>query len=115
MTERQLPNLPYLYKLWKEDFDLDPLKPRNLNTGDDWEVYHQIKIRMIQRCDIDIWIVKNQFEFAIMLDAYQVDYLPYMNQHQFPLKIEFVSLDPVATRQRFQLKILQEPYPAENV
>lgn len=86
---KRIESIKAVYNACKRDFDSSPLEERNLNTGEDWFIFHQIKIELIERMDIDIWKVKNQFEFAIMMDAYRIDYLPYIGRYEFPLTIQF--------------------------
>lgn len=108
---RKFPNIGAIYKAFKEDFDANPLLERNIGAGEDWQVYHQIKMDLIERHDIDIWLVKNQFEFAIMLGAYRIDYIPELKERTYPVALQFHTIETGLCTHQFEYEIVTKPYP----
>lgn len=108
---KKIPNIKVIYKAFKDDFDANPLLKRNMSTGDGWQVYHQIKMDLIERHDIDIWLVKNQFEFAIMLAAYRIDYTPELKERTYPVVVQFHTIETGTATNQFEYEIVTKPYP----
>lgn len=108
---KKIPNIKAIYNIFKDDFDANPTLKRNFGAGEDWEIYHQIKMDLIERHDIDIWFVKNQFEFALMLGAYRIDYIPELKDRDYPVALQFHSIETGIATQRFEYEIVTKPYP----
>lgn len=107
MTNKEMQHARVVYAHLKAEFDKDPLVPVDFGAGEAWDLYHLIKIRLIERRDSDLWCVKNQFEFAMMLALYRIPYLEHMNIHSFPLLIEFFDHKSFTTDNRlFDFRVI---------
>lgn len=83
---------PTQYKFLKMAFDENPCDPKlEFHIGRGWEVFHYIKMNMIERLDIDLWQPANDFELAIILQNYRCKHIPEMKKWSFPVRVEFTS------------------------